>query len=120
LRNGDSIYTFSFPKKLISADQITVQNKIENNLNTHQYDAIPVKEHTAQVHRSHPGELYTTLHEGNENPTITLKHHNEDKWKLIKKSDILDTAKEQGFNFAKGYAERSAPALIGTSALTTY
>jgi hypothetical protein len=39
----------------------------------------------AQVHRSDPGSIYFTLQEGRNNPTYTLKHQGDSKWKAIPK-----------------------------------
>jgi hypothetical protein len=39
----------------------------------------------AQVHRSDPGSIYFTLQEGRNNPTYTLKHMGDNKWKAIPK-----------------------------------
>jgi hypothetical protein len=39
----------------------------------------------AQVHRSDPGSIYFTLQEGTQNPTYTLRHQTESKWKAIPK-----------------------------------
>ena len=39
----------------------------------------------AQVHRSDPGSVYFTLQEGNRNPTYTLRHLGDNKWRAIPK-----------------------------------
>jgi hypothetical protein len=39
----------------------------------------------AQVHRSDPGSIYFTLQEGRNNPTYTLRHEGDNKWKAIPK-----------------------------------
>jgi hypothetical protein len=39
----------------------------------------------AQIHRSDPGSIYFTLQEGRHNPTYTLKHEGDSKWKAIPK-----------------------------------
>src|SRR5579859_1518031 len=41
--------------------------------------------HRAQVHRSDPGSIYFTVQEGHKNPTYTLKHVGDNKWKAIPK-----------------------------------
>lgn len=38
-----------------------------------------------QVHRSDPGSIYFTVQEGHQNPTYTLKHIGDNKWKAIPK-----------------------------------
>lgn len=40
----------------------------------------------AQVHRSDPGSIYFTLQEGRDNPTYTLRHEGDAKWKAIPKA----------------------------------
>ena len=49
----------------------------------------------AQVHRSDPGSIYFTMQEGKNNPTYTLKHVGDNKWKAIpKKKKIKDMLKQ--------------------------
>ena len=43
----------------------------------------------AQVHRSDPGSIYFTLQEGRNNPTYTLKHEGDNRWKAIPKAKKL-------------------------------
>ena len=39
----------------------------------------------AQVHRADPGSVYFTLQEGTRNPTYTLRHLGDNKWRAIPK-----------------------------------
>lgn len=39
----------------------------------------------AQVHRADPGSVYFTLQEGTKNPTYTLRHLGDNKWRAIPK-----------------------------------
>jgi hypothetical protein len=49
----------------------------------------------AQVHRSDPGSMYFTIQEGHNNPTYTLKHMGDSKWKAILKArKVKDKLKE--------------------------
>ena len=43
----------------------------------------------AQVHRSDPGSIYFTLQEGNKNPTYTVKHLGDSKWRAIPKKKTV-------------------------------
>ena len=43
----------------------------------------------AQVHRSDPGSIYFTLQEGNKNPTYTVRHLGDAKWRAIPKKKTV-------------------------------
>jgi hypothetical protein len=44
-----------------------------------------MKSGLAQVHRSDPGAIYLTMHDGSENPTFTVRHSGGAKWHLVPK-----------------------------------
>jgi len=94
LKNGETIYSFSFPDKLVPDKEEDNHSFEIKRLNDNNYSNIATHERTAQVHRSHPGQLYITLHEGKRNPTYTLKHQNENVWKAILKKKINKQIKD--------------------------
>lgn len=88
LKNGDAVYSFTFPEQLYPEVEGDNHSFHVKRLNDDSYHSIDAPERTAQVHRSHPGQLYVTLHEGKRNPTYTFKHEDEDKWKVILKKHL--------------------------------
>lgn len=94
LKNGESIYSFSFPEKLYPETEEENHSFNIKRLNDDTYRTMDTSERTAQVHRSHPGQLYVTLHEGSRNPTYTLKHEKEDTWKASLKKKLNKQLKD--------------------------
>jgi hypothetical protein len=94
LKNGEATHTFTFPESLYPEHEdenysFPIQRVPEEN-----YNSLEGKERVAQIHRSHPGEIYLTLHEGYRNPTYTLKHEEGDKWKAILKKKLNKKIKD--------------------------
>lgn len=89
LHDGNTIHQFSFNEDE-KGDQDFPMTKIED-ASYFDFGKEMETTGTAQVHRSNPGHLYVTLHDGKTNPTFNIKHVNEMTWraspKLKKKAE---------------------------------
>lgn len=97
-KNGDSIHfsdgthTYSFKGQLADYD-----SQLEKMPEVPLADIFTnaTAKGKAQVHRSDPGSVYFTLQEGRNNPTYTLRHVGDNKWKAIPKPHkVKDKLKE--------------------------
>lgn len=92
LHDGNSIHQFSYGEGE-KDDQDYPMTKIED-VSYFDFGKDMEATGTAQVHRSNPGHIYVTLHDGKNNPTLNIKHVNETSWraspKIKKKQADLD------------------------------
>ncbi len=101
LHDGNVIHQFDLPEGLKDDEDFPL-TKIED---LSYFDFGKDTEHTgtAQVHKSDPGMIYITMHDGAKNPTLTIRHVNENSWRASpkingnhKKADINISEFEQG------------------------
>jgi hypothetical protein len=81
LRDGDHQYSFK-------GDLSDFDSELERMPDTPlpaTFENASFKKHKVQVHRSDPGSIYFTVQEGRNNPTYTVKHMGDNKWKAIPK-----------------------------------
>lgn len=81
---SDGMHTYSFKGEL--GDYDTELTMLPDVPLPDLFSSKSLKKHRAQVHRSDPGSIYFTLQEGRQNPTYTLKHMGDNKWKAIPKA----------------------------------
>jgi hypothetical protein len=91
LSDGDKVYGFALPEPAMR--EIAEIDKLEDS-NLLDFEKNKLTGGTAQVHRSSPDQLYVTLADGRLNPTFTLEHSRDKKWKYIP-SKKLQTRLEQ-------------------------
>ena len=111
LNNGSVIHTFELPNGESSDYDFPLIKK--EDLPFHEFE----RQGTAQVHKSDPGFLYLTLHDGKENPTYSFKHVVEDHWRATpkhKKSEASVKVDEDAF--LEGFKSKLANEEMGLGA----
>ena len=78
LNDGTHTYSFELPEG--EKEEDFPAKKI-----THPTFQFKDKGKAAQVHRSDPGHIYVTLHDGKSNKTYNIKHEYENNWRVIPK-----------------------------------
>lgn len=81
MTDGSKVFSFVTPEGQEGDEFMLHQAQPEHNLTFSEEGS-----GYAQVHRSDPGSIYFTMQKGKENPTYTLRHVADNKWKAIKKS----------------------------------
>lgn len=81
LHAGNAIHHFKFPVE--ESDDFAV-TKHEHEV-TDNWDEGATRKGRAQLHKSDPGMMYVTLHDGLRNPTYKLQQHYENTWKVVPK-----------------------------------
>ena len=92
LNDGNTIHQFSYTSSDIG-DEDFLMTKHED-VSYFDFGKDLPSQGTAQVHRSSPGHIYVTLHDGKTNPTLMIRHVEEGTWraspKTKKKSAEID------------------------------
>lgn len=104
LHDGNIIHQFSFSEDE-KGDQDFPMTKIED-ASYFDFGKDMDSTGTAQVHRSNPGHIYVTLHDGKTNPTLNIKHVNEMTWRASPK--LKKKAEETLDSFRQGIKDKLA------------
>lgn len=106
LMHDGKTFKFKVPSK--------IEDTIESELIPHQGEL--ASHGIAQVHRSDPGSIYFTLQEGKENPTFTIKHQQDNKWKVTPKKKKTKQVTLNDAATVKLASELTKKAFSGSSA----